>query len=164
MIKQLYGFKKLPKLLLKVIHFPPQFAYAIGLGPLLGKFVLLLTTVGRSSGKKRVTPLQYEEIDGRIYLGSAFGRKADWVKNILANPAVDVQIKSQKLTGNAVVVDDPAQIIDFLQIRYGRHPKMIGRILKSEGIPIPPSPKDLKEYAKGMAMVVIDPSFHSDQN
>jgi deazaflavin-dependent oxidoreductase (nitroreductase family) len=150
-------FKRLPKPILKVIHFPPQFAYSIGLSPVLGKYVLLLTTIGRSSGKKRVTPLQYEEIDGKIYLGSAFGKRADWVKNILANPEVDVQIKSRKFSGNAVVIDDPGQIIYFLLIRYGRHPKMIGRILKSEGIPIPPTPQDLKEYAKGMAMVVIDP-------
>ncbi len=34
---------------------------------------------------------------------------------------------------------------------------MIGRILKSEGIPIPPSATALLEYAKGMALVVIDP-------
>jgi deazaflavin-dependent oxidoreductase (nitroreductase family) len=157
LIKQLSDFKQLPKPILKVIHFPPQFAYAIGLGPLLGKFVLLLTTVGRSSGKKRVTPLQYEEINGRMYLGSAIGRKADWVKNILANPAVNVQIKSRKFAGNAIVIDDTAQIVDFLLIRYRRHPKMIGRILKSEGISIPPTSKDLNEYSKGKAMVVIDP-------
>ena len=36
--------------------------YAIGLGPLIGRIILLLTTTGRKSGKKRVTPLQYEKI------------------------------------------------------------------------------------------------------
>lgn len=34
----------------RFIHFGPQLAYSIGLGPILGKFVLLLTTVGRKSG------------------------------------------------------------------------------------------------------------------
>lgn len=152
------GFKQLPKPILKIIHYPPQVAYALGFGAFLGNFVLLLTTIGRSSSKKRVTPLQYEKIDKKIYLGSAFGKKSDWVKNILANPTVEVQIKSQKFTGNAVVTDDLSHIIKFLLIRYDRHPKMIGRILKSEGISVPPSPKDLREYAKGMALVVIDPN------
>ena len=151
------GFKQLPKAFLKVIHYPPRIVYALGLGPVLGRFVLLLTTTGRSSGKQRVTPLQYEEIDGRIYLGSAFGKQSDWVKNILVNPVVDIQLKSRKFKGNAIVIDDPALIIDFLLLRYERHLKMVGRILKSEGIPIPPSPNDLKDYAKGMALVVIDP-------
>ncbi len=155
--KKLSGFKHLPKPLLKIIHYPPQVTYALGLGAVLGKFVPLLTTIGRSSGKLRVTPLQYEEIDGRMHLGSAFGKKSDWVENIIANPTVDVQIKSRKFTRNAVVFDDPSQIIDFLLIRYERHPKMIGRIMKSQGIPIPPSHKDLQEYPKGMALVVIDP-------
>ena len=31
--------------------------YAIGLGPLIGRIILLLTTTGRRSGMKRVTPL-----------------------------------------------------------------------------------------------------------
>lgn len=48
------GFKQIPKPILKLIHSPPQVAYALGLGPLLGKFVLLLTTMGRISGKRRV--------------------------------------------------------------------------------------------------------------
>lgn len=142
---------------MKIIHYPPRVAYTLGLGPVLGKFVLLLTTIGRSSGKQRITPLQYEEIDGRIHLGSAFGKKSDWVKNILANPKVEVQIRSRKFIGYAEVIDDPAKIIDFLLIRYKRQPKMISRILKSEGIPIPPSTTDLREYAKGMALVVINP-------
>ena len=47
--------------------------YAAGLGPLVGKIILLLTTTGRKSGLKRITPLQYEEIDGKYYLGSARG-------------------------------------------------------------------------------------------
>lgn len=151
------GFKQLPKQILKIIHYPPQVAYIIGLGPVLGKFVLLLTTTGRLSGKKRITPLQYEEINGRVYLGSALGKKSDWVKNILRNPSVDVQVKSKNYSGKAIVIDDPEQIIDFLLIRYERHPRMVGKILRSEGISIPPSNKDLDDYAKGMALVVIDP-------
>jgi deazaflavin-dependent oxidoreductase (nitroreductase family) len=151
------GFTRIPKPLIKLIHYPPQFFYAIGLGRLLGKFVLLLTTIGRSTGKPRVTPLQYEEIDGKIYLGSSFGKKADWIKNIFKNPRVVVHLKATKFTGIASFIDDSATIVAFLKIRLERHPKMIGRILRAEGLSIPPSLEELESYAKGMVIVVIEP-------
>lgn len=153
------GFTHLPKPVIKLIRYPPQFFYAIGLGSLLGKFVLLLTTIGRSTGKPRVTPLQYEEIDGKIYLGSSFGNKADWVKNILRNPKVGVQLKGTKFTGIATIIDDSAKIVAFLKTRLERHPKMIGRILRAEGLAIPPSQEEIESYAKGMVIVVIEPNL-----
>ena len=54
--------------------------YAIGLGPLIGRIILLLTTTGRRSGMKRVTPLQYEMIGSDYYLGAARGVKADFME------------------------------------------------------------------------------------
>ena len=48
--------------------------------------VLLLATTGRRPGQPRVTPLQYEEVDGVIYVASARGQRADWFQNALARP------------------------------------------------------------------------------
>ena len=52
------------------------------------RVVLLLTTTGRKSGLPRVTPLQFEEIDGAYYVGSARGAQADWFRNIVSNPQI----------------------------------------------------------------------------
>jgi deazaflavin-dependent oxidoreductase (nitroreductase family) len=153
----LAGFSKTPKFILRLIHFPPRMAYAIGLGPLVGNFILLLTTTGCKSGRPRVTPLQYEVIDGRIYLGAALGQKADWVRNIQANPSVELRIKSQRFSGIARTVNDPEQIADFLEIRLRLHPKMIGSVLRSDGVPIPPERTDLESYARQLTLVVIEP-------
>ncbi len=60
---------RIPKFILRFIHLPPRLLYAVGLGPLIGNLVLLLTTTGRKTGKRRVTPLQYELINNKIYLG-----------------------------------------------------------------------------------------------
>ena len=87
--------------LMKKIQKIHRVLYAIGLGPIIGKIILLLTTTGRNSGLKRVTPLQYEEINGRYYLGSARGLKADWVRNIQVNPKVEVRVKSLNFQGQA---------------------------------------------------------------
>ena len=57
--------------------------YKHGYGPT--RVVMLLTTIGRKSGLPRVTPLQYEEVEGDYYIASARGADADWFKNIIVN-------------------------------------------------------------------------------
>ncbi|HEU5098689.1 MAG TPA: nitroreductase family deazaflavin-dependent oxidoreductase [Roseiflexaceae bacterium] len=132
--------------------------YAIGLGRLIGRIILLLTTTGRKSGLPRVTPLQYEELDGAWYVASANGTKADWFQNILANHHVQVRVKACRFHGLAEPITDPTRIADFLELRLQRHPKMIGAILRSEGLPAHPSRADVEAYARKLAMVIIRPS------
>ncbi len=123
----------------------------------MGTVVLLLTTIGRKSGKPRVTPLQYEEIDGTIYLGAALGRKADWFRNIQANPRVQVRVKSRCIAATAEPITDPKSIADFLEVRLRRHPKLIGAMLRAEGLRIPPERRDLERYAAQLTLVAINP-------
>jgi deazaflavin-dependent oxidoreductase (nitroreductase family) len=151
------GFASTPKFLLRLIHWPPQIAYALGLGPLIGRLVLLLTTTGRKSGKPRVVPLQYEELDGRYYLGSSRGTAADWIRNIQADPKVEVRVKALRFTGTAEVITDSLRIADFLELRLRRHPQMVGAMIKGEGMSGQPSRKDLEKYAAQLALVVIAP-------
>jgi deazaflavin-dependent oxidoreductase (nitroreductase family) len=132
-------------------------AYALGLGPLLGRLVLLLTTTGRRSGLPRVTPLQYEELDGVYYLGSARGQSADWFRNILAEPRVEVRVKNCRFSCLALPVTDPVQIADFLELRLARHPRMISAILKRQGLPSHPSRQQLERFASQLALVILDP-------
>lgn len=151
------GFRNTPKFLLRLIRIPPQIAYAIGLGPVIGNLVLLLITTGRKTGKRRVTPLQYESIDGMIYVGAALGQKADWLRNLKVNPQVEVRIKSLRFTANAEVITDPRRIADFLEMRLQRHPHMMNWMLKAEGLRIPPDRDALENYAAGLAVVTIQP-------
>ena len=137
--------------------------YAIGLGPVIGKIILLLITTGRKSGLKRVTPLQYEEIDGKYYLGAARGLKADWVRNIQANPNVDVQVKSLTLKGQADVVTDPARFADFLEVRLQRHPFIVGTIMqKAHGLSKQPSREQLEKLSENEVLVIITPTQFSE--
>jgi deazaflavin-dependent oxidoreductase (nitroreductase family) len=129
--------------------------YAIGLGPLVGRLILLLTTTGRKSGLPRVTALQYEEADGAIYLGSSKGTHADWFKNLVANPNVTVRVKSRQFLGRAQPVTDVALIADYLELRLRHHPRMVGAMLKSEGLPAKPSRAELETYASKLALAII---------
>ncbi|MEW6718469.1 MAG: nitroreductase/quinone reductase family protein [Chloroflexota bacterium] len=150
-------FHQLPKPFFRLIKLPPQIAYALGLGPLMGRLVLLLTTTGRKTGKPRVTPLQYEEVGEEIYVGASRGLKSDWVRNILADPHVEVRVKSRGFQAFAKVITDPARIADFLELRLQRRPRMIGAMMKAEGLPSQPDRAHLEEYAENLAVVVIKP-------
>jgi deazaflavin-dependent oxidoreductase (nitroreductase family) len=132
--------------------------YAIGLGPVIGKIILLLTTTGRKTGLKRVTPLQYEEIDGKYYLGAARGIKADWVRNIQTDPQVEIRVKSLSFHGWAEVVTDPARFADFVEVRLQRHPFIIGTIMqKAHGLPKQPSREQMEKLAEAEALVIVEP-------
>ena len=136
--------------------------YAIGLGRVIGGFILLLTTTGRKSGMKRVTPLQYERIGDDYYLGAARGLKADWVRNIQSNPRVEIRVGAKRFQGQAEVITDPARFADFLEVRLERHPRMIGFIMeKAHGLPRHPSREQLEGLAKNEAVVIVHPTVFS---
>ena len=137
--------------------------YAMGLGPLVGRFILLLTTTGRRSGLKRVTPLQYEMIGADYYLGAARGLKADWVRNLQANPIVEVHVGAKHFSASAEVVYDPCRFADFLEVRLERYPRMVGFIMqKAHGLPRHPSHQQLEELAKTEALVILHPIKFSE--
>jgi deazaflavin-dependent oxidoreductase (nitroreductase family) len=144
---------------MKTIQKIHRVLYAIGLGPLIGRIVLLLTTKGRKSGLPRVTPLQYEEINGDYYLGSARGLKADWLRNIQFNPDVEIRVGARRLRGTAEVITDPSRIADFMEVRLERHPRLIGLIMeKAHGLPRRPTRAQLEELAKTGALVIVHPT------
>jgi deazaflavin-dependent oxidoreductase (nitroreductase family) len=149
-------YEKIPKPLWRLMKFP-RLLYKLGLNRFMGHIVLLLTTIGKKSGLKRVTPVQYEKIDNAYYVASVRGTKADWFQNILANSTVEIQIKSHRFHAIAEPTTDPSRIADFLQVRLKRHPIMVGNMLRSEGLPSNPTREQLEWFAEKSAMVVIRP-------
>ncbi|HUS83783.1 MAG TPA: nitroreductase/quinone reductase family protein [Anaerolineales bacterium] len=141
----------------KLIGKPPRIAYALGLGPLLGRLVLLLTTRGRRTGLLRVTPLQYEQIEGKYFVASAFGDRADWYRNILADTDVRVRVGRKEFKAFAEPSTDPVRIADFLEHRLAQSPRMIGMLLRAEGLPRSASRQDLERFAEKKALVILHP-------
>lgn len=76
-------------------------------GPFEGAPVLLLHTTGARSGLERVNPMMYLDLDGGRYV---FASKAgadshpDWYHNLVANPAVTVEVGSETYPATAVPV------------------------------------------------------------
>lgn len=122
------------------------------------KIILLLTTIGRKSGLPRITPVQFEEIDGTIYIGSARGQESDWFKNILKDPHVHIQIQQREFDATAEAVIDTCRVADFIQLRVARHPVMLRLIMFfADGLPPNFNRAQLEEYCQNRAMVILHP-------
>jgi deazaflavin-dependent oxidoreductase (nitroreductase family) len=78
-------------------------------GRIAGRFrktapVLLLTTTGRKSGKRRTTPLLYVEEAGRYVVVASVGgapKHPAWYLNMSADPAATIQIGGRRLAVSA---------------------------------------------------------------
>ncbi len=76
------------------------FVFRLSGGRVMGRFelpVLLLTTMGRRSGKQRTVPLLYLEEDGALLLVASNGAAPSnpgWYHNLVANPMVEVQTRA----------------------------------------------------------------------
>ena len=63
-----------------------------------------LTTTGRRSGKQHTVEIWFALHDGRLYMLSGGGDRADWVKNLRKTSAVRVRIGTQSTTAKARIV------------------------------------------------------------
>lgn len=124
-----------------------------------GQLVLLLTTTGRKSGQDHVTPLQYEQVGDAYYVASARGKSADWFRNILVNPEVLVEVEGVKFPAHADAITDPKEIANFLELRLRNHPRMIGALLRLEGLPSNYTREELEDFASQKALIVLRPNM-----
>lgn len=73
-------------------------------GKVQGLPVLLLTTIGRKTGKKRITPLGYLEHYGSYVItatNAGFDTHPAWFHNLKSHPQVELQIADKQLTAIA---------------------------------------------------------------
>ncbi len=52
--------------------------------------IMVLTHKGRNSGKRYRTPVNYAILAGDVYCIAGFGKVADWYRNLIVNPEVEV--------------------------------------------------------------------------
>lgn len=80
--------------------------------------VMVLVHRGRKSGLLRRTPVNYALVDDVIYCTAAFGSRADWYRNVLADPRVQVWLPDGWYAGEAEEVppDDPQRLALMRQV------------------------------------------------
>jgi deazaflavin-dependent oxidoreductase (nitroreductase family) len=73
-----------------------------------------VTTRGRVTGRPHEIEIWYVERDGALYLMAGGGERADWVKNMRAEPSVTVRLAGDQFDATAEVDPDD---IDGLELR-----------------------------------------------
>ncbi|MGB6896866.1 MAG: nitroreductase family deazaflavin-dependent oxidoreductase, partial [Dehalococcoidia bacterium] len=107
-----------PGMLVRWFFRAPVVLYRIGLGGLM-PMQLLLTTVGRKSGRPRqavVDVLRHDAATGTYYVASAYGADSDWYRNLQANPTVRAQVRWRKFPATATALPEDegeAVLLDY---------------------------------------------------
>lgn len=86
--------------------------WRLGLGPWInawpevGGRIMVVRHIGRKTGLKRYTPVNYTIAEGEIYCTASFGRISDWYHNITAHPEIEVWLPDGWWAGVAEDISD----------------------------------------------------------
>jgi deazaflavin-dependent oxidoreductase (nitroreductase family) len=108
--------------------------WRMGLGPILQRWFLVLTTTGRKSGLPRHTMLEFSVMDGKHYVGSGWGERPDWCKNIAADPRVTIQFSHGMESAMAKRVTADEEMASLYHVAKARKSPVWKEYLESLGI------------------------------
>lgn len=95
--------------------------WRLGLGffinswPDVGGQIMVVTHIGRKTGARRQTPVNYACVDDDLYCLAGFGKASDWYRNILKNPAVEVWLPDGWWQGKAEDASAYPQRIELMR-------------------------------------------------
>jgi deazaflavin-dependent oxidoreductase (nitroreductase family) len=121
------------KFFFKVPVFLARLGFA-GWERLIGVEWMLMTTVGRKSGKKRysmVDVLVHNDETDTYFIEVGFGKNSDWYRNIQSNPVFEAQVGRRKFHASAEQLpnDRTADVmLDFIH-RRPQYSKAIMKIV-----------------------------------
>jgi deazaflavin-dependent oxidoreductase (nitroreductase family) len=78
----------------------------------------VVTTTGRKTGKKRVRAMRAVRDGARVYAVSLLGDRADWVRNVRANPDVTVKLGGRTYRATARLIDDGEELRRAEELYY----------------------------------------------
>lgn len=93
----------------------------LGLGPMvnawpaIGGRIMVITHIGRRSGQRHRTPVNYAPMGEAVLCIAGFGRQCDWYRNLLADPRVEVQLPRERWAGLAEDVSDAPERASWLR-------------------------------------------------
>ncbi|WP_233159611.1 nitroreductase family deazaflavin-dependent oxidoreductase [Pseudonocardia sp. MH-G8] len=117
----------------RAVHRAPVLLFRLGLGGLLGSRLVLLTHVGRTTGRERQVVLEVVGREGEGYLvASGYGGRAQWFRNVTAQPRVRFQVGRRRFTGRAEVLP-PAESGRRLAAYAHDHPRTAAALMRTLG-------------------------------
>ena len=117
----------------------------------VSKNLLLMTYIGRKSGKSYTTPMNYIDIEGTLYTLSSRDRL--WWRNLRGGADVNLRLQGANIPARAQVIEDEDQVFQALTAYFNSAPqiaKYVAINLESDGTP---NLADVEKAAKERVVV-----------
>jgi deazaflavin-dependent oxidoreductase (nitroreductase family) len=134
----------------------PVIAWRLGLGPILGRYIMIITHIGRKTGIPRRTAVEFHLMNGIKYVPCAFGAKSQWYRNIMANPRVAIQTCDGTEQMIAVRINQDEELISVIEMIQERNPALMNWYLNSIGIK--PTRKEILANKNDLVFLRFDPT------
>jgi deazaflavin-dependent oxidoreductase (nitroreductase family) len=114
---------QLDAVLRRIFHYFNHFMvllWRLGLGvwgnrpDMMGRIMVLVHT-GRKSGKRYRTPVNYAIVNREVYCTAGFGANADWYRNIINQPQVEIWLPDSWYAGVAEEMTDSSLRMPILR-------------------------------------------------
>ncbi|MFI6938752.1 nitroreductase family deazaflavin-dependent oxidoreductase [Streptomyces sp. NPDC050418] len=133
--------------------------YRMGLGVLVPSRLLLLRHIGRASGQERqvvIEVVEHERATGSYIVCSGFGPKAQWYRNLLAHPAVTIQVGARRIpvTAEPLGADEGGA---FMADYAARHPRAARKLVKFMGFAVDGTLADYRAAGRELPFVRMRP-------
>jgi deazaflavin-dependent oxidoreductase (nitroreductase family) len=149
-----------PRGLLKWAYNLPQYLYRWHLGWLLGHRCLMITHLGRKTGRRRQTVLEAVNYDPAIQqcvVMAAYGEQSDWYRNIQAHPALEIQVGGRRYIPQQRFLSSE-ETLAILQEYRTHYPRAFRSMLRTIGYSsYDGSPEGLRALAQVMRGVAFRP-------
>lgn len=137
----------------------PIYLWRLGLSPLLGQVMVVMTHTGRKSGLPRHTMAEYHTYQGHKYVPCAFGERSQWYKNMVADPRVTIQTSQGTEQVKMVRVTDSETLMQVLNKMRLRSGPLVTWYLDSLGIE--DTPQEIMTHKDRLYILRFDPTDES---
>ena len=140
----------------------PRMAFHGGLGFLYGRRLVLVTHTGRHSGRLHEVVLEVvaHSPTGAVTVASGYGPRADWYRNLLADPETTITVgrDCQRAVARPLTTDEGAAILLAYARRHRRAARVLARHL---GYEIDGSDADLAALGRAIPFLRLEPATAS---
>ncbi|MFN8414070.1 MAG: nitroreductase family deazaflavin-dependent oxidoreductase [Anaerolineales bacterium] len=156
------ALEKRPGPFLKFFLKVPVWLYKIGLGGwerMMGAEWMLIITKGRKTGKPRevmVDVMDYDSSTDTYYVESAYGARADWVRNIQAHPEFEARVGRRKFKAQATILIGETTADQFVNF-YRKKPVYTRSVMAMVGMNFN-SEAELRTIASKLILLAIHPN------
>lgn len=134
----------------------PIYAWRLGLGPIVGRYQMIITFIDHKTGNPSKTSQEFFQINGIKYIANTFGIQSKWYRNLLADPKVTIQTYEGSEQMIAVPVSQDDELITIIEWMLNNKSSFITQYLKDLGITA--DHKEILKHKKEFLFIRFDPT------